>query len=296
MSSDASAEMTKPSDGLAESILGRLPKELSNRVYEFLMEGDFIMRSGSTRLQGTAEHTTQKAKPLTLRQKLAPLQVCREMRYAAIGYFFKNPVWLMHVKQTPTDYHTAMVVPTDQELMLWSAMIATIPVHLRSRWLTFQYYYECELDIFSKLNPKPFEPKREFETGIRALVSAARPHQAYLAINIFFHRMGSCSSHGLSPPGTWPPKPVHHICKLDEPMTVADCESVLVKIPTSDAVKAYRMVREAFAEKRRSLEKHRSHRMCFVRLSLQKSLGRLNMAEKKICEVMENLPGFPKPS
>jgi hypothetical protein len=107
MSSDASVEMTTPSNGLAESILGRLPTELSNKAYEFLMEGDLIMRSGSHRLQGTTEHTTQEAKPLTLRQKLAPLQVCREMRSVAIGYFFQNPVWLMHLKRTPTDYHTA---------------------------------------------------------------------------------------------------------------------------------------------------------------------------------------------
>jgi hypothetical protein len=179
--------------------------------------------------------------------------------------------------------------------MIWSAMIARIPVHLRSCWLTSQYYYECELNIFSKLNPNPLEPRREFETGIRALVSATRPHQAYLAIGIFFRRMGACSSSGTSPPGMWRSKQVH-ICKLDEPTMVADCESILVKIPTSDTVKAYRMVREAFAEKRRRLEKHRSHRVCFVHLGLRKSLERLEIAEQKIREVMENLPGFPKPS
>lgn len=294
MSSDASVEMTTPSNGLAESILGRLPKELSNKVYEFVMEGNFIVRNGSHRLQGTFEHANQ-AEPLTLRQKLAPLQVCREMRSAAIGYFFQNPVWLMHLKRTPTDYHTMTAVPWDNELRIWSAMIARVPMHLRSRWLTFQYYYECELSIFSKLNPKPLELRSEFETGIRALVSATRPHQAYLAINIFFHRMGAFGVAGMSPPGERPSKPVY-ICAHDEPMTVADCESILVKIPTNDAVKAYRMVQDAFAEKRRRLEKHRSHKVCFVRLSLQKSLERLDMAEKKIREVMENIPGFPKPS
>ena len=90
--------------------------------------------------------------------------------------------------------------------------------------------------------------------------------------------------------------PTKPVCIHDEPMTVTDCESILVTITTSDAVKAYHMVQDAFAEKRRKLEVHRSHRVCFIRLSLQKSLERLEIAEQKIREVMENIPGFPKPS
>lgn len=287
MSSNESTEMTTPNKCLSESILGRLPKELSNKVYEFVMDTDFTSRDGNHRLQGTAR-APQKEEPLTLRQKLAPLQVCREMRAEAIGYFFQKPVWLMHQKRTPSEYHTTMAVPTDEELKVWSAMIAKIPMHLRSRWLTFQYYYECELSIFSVINPTPREPGPEFEAAIRALVKAARPHQVVVVINLFFHRMGAFGVSGMGPT-----KPV---CIHDEPMTVTDCESILVTITTSDAVKAYHMVQDAFAEKRRKLEVHRSHRVCFIRLSLQKSLERLEIAEQKIREVMENIPGFPKPS
>lgn len=286
MSSNKPAEMTTPK-GLSESILGRLPKELSNKVYELVMDADFTSRDGHHRLQGTA-HKPQEEEPLTLRQRLAPLQVCREMRAEAIGYFFQKPVWLMHQKRTPSEYHTTMAVPTDDELKVWSAMIANIPMHLRSRWLTFQYYYKCELSIFSVINTTPREPGPEFEAGIRALVKAARPHQVVVAVNLFFHRMGAFGVSGMGPT-----KPV---CIHDEPMTVTECESILVKIPTSDAVKAYRMVQAAFAEKRRQLEVHRSHRVCFIRLSLQKSLERLEIAEQKIRELMENIPGFPKPS
>jgi len=173
MSSNKPTEMTTPK-GLSESILGRLPKELSNKVYELVMDADFTSRDGHHRLQGTA-NTPQEEEPLTLRQRLAPLQVCREMRAEAIGYFFQKPVWLMHQKRTPSEYHTTMAAPTDEELKVWSAMIANIPMHLRSRWLTFQYYYECELSIFSEFNTTPREPGPEFEAGIRALVKAARP-------------------------------------------------------------------------------------------------------------------------
>ena len=246
--------MTTPNKGLSESILGRLPKELSNKIYEFVMDADFTSRDGHHRLHVTT-HTPQEEEPLTLRQKLAPLQVCREMRAEAIGYFFQKPVWLMHQRRTSPEYHITMAVPTDDELKVWSAIIARIPTHLRSRWLTFQYYYECELSIFSECNPTPREPGPEFEAGIRALVKAAQPHQVAVAINLFFHRMGAF---GVS--GTLPTKPV---CIIEEPMTVAELESILVKIPTSDAVKAYRVVQNAFAEKRKRLEKHRSHRVCF---------------------------------
>jgi len=291
MSSDKSAEMTKPSNGYAESILGRLPPELSNKVYKFVMDNNFVMRDGSHMLGGTAAHTPPQVVLLELREKLAPLQVCSGMRSAAIGYFFQNPVWLMHHKRTLTEYHTSMAIPSDDELRTWSAMIARIPMHLRSRWLTFQYYYEYDLSFFSALYPKPLESGPDFETGIRALVKAARPQEVVVVINLFFHRMGAFGGSGSRPSG-----PVQFICNRDQPMTVADCESLLVKIPTSDAVKAYGMVQDAFAEKRRDLEKHRSHRVCFIRLGLDKSLQRLEIAEKKIREVMQNLPGFPKPS
>lgn len=161
-----------------------------------------------------------------------------------------------------------MAVPTDAELKTWSTMIANIPAHLRSRWLTFQYYYECELSIFSQLNPTPREPGPEIERGIGALVKAARPYTVVVAIDLFFHRMGAFTVSGMRPT-----KPVN-LCIHDEPMTVAECESILIRIPTSDSVKAYRVVEEAFAEKRRRLEMHRSHRVCFIRLGLQKSLER----------------------
>ncbi|KAM0700560.1 hypothetical protein Q7P35_012281 [Cladosporium inversicolor] len=71
---------------MAESIVKRLLKGLSNKVYEFVMDNDFTSRDGLRRLQGTA-HAPQKGdiEPLTLRQKLAPLQVSSEMRAAAIG-------------------------------------------------------------------------------------------------------------------------------------------------------------------------------------------------------------------
>jgi len=153
--------------------------------------------------------------------------------------------------------------------------------------LKFQYSYNCELSKFS-----PLYPKRglEFEAGIGALITAARPYEVTVVISLSFNIM---SAYGV--PRTRVSKPLH-ICAHDEPMTMTDCESILVEILTSDAVKAYRAVQDAFAEKRRRLEVHRSHRVCFVRLSLKVGLERLEMAEKEIHEVLENLPGFPKPS
>ena len=160
MSSNESTEMTTLNKGLSESILGRLPKELSNKVYDFVMDAEFASIGGYSRIQVTA-NTTQKAKRLTLRQELAPLQVCRKMRTEAIGYFFPE-------KQNPDEYHTTIAVPSNDELKRWSAMIARIPTHLRSRWLTFQYYYKCELSIFSVINTTPREPGPEFEAAVRA--------------------------------------------------------------------------------------------------------------------------------
>jgi len=117
---------------MAESIIGRLPKELDNKVYEFVMAADFVSTELIPRLE-EYDYEAQQPDSLTLRQKLAPLQVCREMRAEAMGYLFHNPVELRHRNWTCGDLQTIMAVPTDDELKNWSAMIAGTPVHLRLR-------------------------------------------------------------------------------------------------------------------------------------------------------------------
>jgi len=237
------------------------------------------------------EYTPQGEGSLTLRERLAPLQVCHQMRAEAIGYFFDTSIWLVHALQARSEYHEAMVAPTEDEVKTWSTMIAKIPMHLRSPWLKFEYRRD---ERILSVNPlkirKPLECGPEIKAGIGALIEAARPHGVIVVIEHFFHKIGSLPATRTR--STWPAD----VCVRDEPMTVTDCESILVRIPTSDATEAYRVVKRAFAEKRRRFEKHRSHRVCFVRLGLKVALERLEAAEKITMEAMEHLPGFPGPS
>jgi hypothetical protein len=289
MSLHNSTEMTAPTGTMPESLIGRLPGELRNKVYGYLMESDSIPRGHPSGLE-VYRVTTQEGKSLAIRKKLAPLQVCRQMRAEAIGYFFDEPIWLSHQIQILNENYLAMVAPTEGELKNWSAMLSKIPMHLRSPWMTFEYRHEYVLIKDTLLTSEPIGRGADFKAGIRALVKAVRPHKVVVVINLFFHSMGRAVASNTRPsePG--------YVCIRDQPMTVADCESILVKISTSDAVEAYRLVKHAFAEKRRELEAHRAHRVCFIRLSLGLALARLEIAEKRMRVVLEHMPGFPGPS
>jgi len=183
-----------------------------------------------------------------------------------------------------------MVVPTEGELKYRSAMLAKIPMHLRSPWMTFEYRHEYALIKNTMPTSEPIGRGADFKAGIGALVKAVRPHKVVVVINLFFHSMGRAVASNMRPSESG------RVCVRDQPMTVADCESILVRIPTSDAVEAYSLVKHAFAEKRRELEAHRAHRVCFIRLGLDLTLARLEIAEKRMRVVLEHMPGFPGPS
>jgi len=95
MSLHNSTNMTIPTGTMAESLIGRLPDELRNKVYGYLMEPNTIPRGHPSGLE-VYRVTTQEEKSLAIRKKLAPLQVCRQMRAEAMGYFFDEPIWLVH--------------------------------------------------------------------------------------------------------------------------------------------------------------------------------------------------------
>jgi hypothetical protein len=195
-----------------------------------------------------------------------------------------DPQKELQVLNVPHDPH-----PTEGDFKSWSAMLAKIPKHLRSPWLEFEYQHECALRINRSRVDIPLECGPQFKAGIAALVKVVQHHKVSVVINLFFHSMGRVATSNARPS-----EPVY-VCVRDKPMSVADCESILVKIPTSDAVEAYRLVEREFAEKRRRLEAHRSHKVCFIRLGLDLALERLKIAEKRIRVVLEHMPNFPGP-
>ena len=73
-------------------------------------------------------------------------------------------------------------------------------------------------------------------------------------------------------------------------MNSQDCEHMVVKFSARDVVKARRQVAEAFAEKRRQLEVHRAHKICFIRISgLDTAVAALATAEGMVNAMIGHL-------
>lgn len=295
LTSEASAKMSKPTGTMQETIIGRLPGELRNMIYKLVLDADFQGESrydkGYRRGLHVVSHTRSDDKPLHLRNLLAVFQVCSQMRTEAMPFLFQSKaIWLVH--RNLTEIVAPMAVPTKQELKDWSDMMRQIPMHLRSPRMTIEYRHSSELPVDPLLLQEPPSGGSEFNTGINALIKAAAPNEVVVVVNFNFTSIGTFRmDDDYFNAGIPDPKPFH-VCGRDEPMTVGECKSILIKILTSSAKKACQVVRHAFAEKRERLEKHRSHRVCFIRLGLKTSLERLAIVEKKTQELMEHLPAW----
>lgn len=73
-------------------------------------------------------------------------------------------------------------------------------------------------------------------------------------------------------------------------MTEDETQSMMVTFPADDPVEARREIIKAFEKRRETFEVHRGHRVCFVRLYLDKSLSRLAMVEKEVLRMVQYLP------
>jgi hypothetical protein len=291
--------MSEPTGTMQLGIIGKLPLELRMKVYEAFLDvhafrayHDQVGNNMIPRFDAIAIRP-HESKPHALSKLLAITQVSSDMRAEAIPFLFRGkPVWLLHKDRNYTEEYTPMAIATTVELTDWSAMIARIPAHLRSPKMTFEYRHECMLNKDASLLGQPLQGGARCTAGIRTLVGAAAPNEVLVTINFNYTRIGAFKmDRPWFDAGVPCPEPVH-VCNRDEPMTAVEFESILIKIPTSDAKKACQVVKRAFADKRERLEKHRSHRVCFIRLGLNKALERLAIVERKTQELMEHLPAW----
>lgn len=283
---------------MADTAIGGLPGELRNKIYEFVLDVDLVagketQREGHCGGLKVSQHDRERG--IKLPKLLATLQVCGQMRREAAEFLFENPIELPHQQMSEAEEYSPMGVPTTSEVLAWTAMMAKIPMQLRSPRLTFEYRHKCAVSLDDTVNRKKLQGEFEFNRQITALVEAALPHEVVVVIIYHFNTTSlfKASRDDFFCNGRKNPKS-SIVCDQDEPMTPAECENIRIKIPTSDAVRAHRLVAEEVADKRRRLEAHSSHRMCFIRLDLGKALERLKIAEKKTLGMMEHLPGFPK--
>lgn len=285
--------MAGPFGDMKHSLLGRLPGELRNMIYEFATEARLEARDGSDITKKKLEaHSREKnvEKRPTLRQLLGPMQVCRQMRAEMLPFFFHSRAILLRNRADQYAYSSPMGIPSRTQLEAWPAVMQAIPRQLRTARTTFEYQHIWNLDGL----PITTSSVSDFQEAVQTLIDAASPNTLVMSINIVLNKLGATSSTA----GTYEPEghilgTFKYLCVHGEPMNVHECEAILIKLPTDDAIRAFKVVKRLFAERRRKFEVHRRHRTCFIRPGLKKSFDRLAIAERYVQGLMEILPYSP---
>ena len=272
MPSDNSTKMAGPTGNWKHSLLGRLPAELRVMIYELATEVVFAADMGKPKLT-PYERKLQGRYP-HLRQLLAPMRVCKQMRNEMLPFFFHSRAVRLRQQRSEHDLHLPIAVPDEKNVEAWTEAIEAIPEHLRSGLMEFEYQY-----VWSPWS------EHSSQTG------EALRNELVVSINIVFHTLGATSvTEGCHEPEVHNVCSHNLVCVKDDPMMVHECEALHIRIPLGDATRASKAVKSAFAQRRMRLEVHLSHRMCFIRPGVKRSLERLAFAEKKSLEVMEHLP------
>lgn len=274
-----------PSD-LENSILGRLPPELRLMVYRACFEGaDKLIRLNQATLLQSIDPENRRASKMGI--LLAPLQVSSQMRREAIGLLLGGQTVVIYKNLYTITVNTPMILLTPHHVVSWGSVINRIPAHLRSRNLTYELQHDCKLDGQVVYNP-PLTGAY-FASSIDSLVTAMQPCELVLSVNSTYHKIAvhhrSVSYHDSRSGGPWGPA-----CALDKTMTEQDCEQMVVRFSAANAAKAHKQVAEAFTKKRRLLEVHRAHRICFIRLSnIDNALAALARAENMVNAMVGHL-------
>jgi hypothetical protein len=229
----------KPNANMDGSGFRKLPLELKTMVYELSFGHDLFDIS------------------------LAPLGVYREMRDEA--------------NQALNKMRKSIVVTTkNMSGKAWAALdlaecqalvqrIGTVPQHLVTNRLAVQLQHECSLLLDLSKPGYTSITEADFATRTRQLIAAVHPCDVELSVNFTFHAMGvySTTTSYHNAKCTY----LFTVCSRDEPMDSRACEQMLVKVSLLDKTRAQKAVDDAFAEKRRQFEVHRTHLVCFVRAS-----------------------------
>jgi len=252
--------MLETTANMDQSNLMALPLEIREMVYDLLFEGDFFYIS------------------------LTPLQLCGTMRAEAHHVLTrKHKTAFMNSRN---DSSSALTALNHHQQRALAYRINAIPPQLRSNRLTFELQHDCRVVSPMLSNHTTPVSSAQFTRDTRNLVTMVSPCKGVISVDFIFHSLSAHPSthsyHSANQTRLW------DVCQHGEPMTSQECEHVVFKITATDKVQAQKMVDEVFAEKSRQLEAHRAHKVCFMRLGVDKALASLTTARDMMTE-MANL-------
>lgn len=246
---------TRAPNAPEHSPLMQLPGELRNMILAMVLTHDDGIHVN--RDYGWARRHFDT----TLSQALDPMLTCKQLFRETRTLFFRLNEINVHVDLT-----------NKSKIQLITKLLSEVPSALCSSssrvilWPSDSTY-------------AAHEPGRRYVNAwdaermsrLQELAQAIRPFQLFLGFQISHHRWAGRD---------------RHICKRDAPVSGDDCGFIKLALPIGDRAAASKIVDDIYHGKINALSWHRHHRMCTVRIELDKILEGLEDAHRLMLEIL----------
>ncbi|KAM0722380.1 hypothetical protein Q7P37_001821 [Cladosporium fusiforme] len=258
------------SNAMEHSPLGRLPGELRNMIWAmaFARSEDISLYKENVNFDKENSQSRREYNA-TISQALDLMVTCKQICREADGLF---------LSLNDVNVHLQMMGRVDEAKVRQSIrLLNDIPTSLcskSSRVILWQSSFNAHLPdgIPTSSWDKPLiERFTEYSKAIRSF-------KTYLGVEIRYHRW--CGRD-------------RYICQRDVPLSGDGCSSVKLVFPINDHSEALKAVDNIYQNKLEALERHRLHRMCTVRIELDKILEGLEKAHDMMLDLVDRVYTSP---
>lgn len=258
------------SNAMEHSPLGRLPGELRNMIWALALtrEEDISLYKENVNFDKENSQSRREYNS-TISQALDLMVTCKQVCSETRGLFLS----LNHLNN-----HLQMVGRIDETKVRQSIrLLNEIPTSLcsrSSRVILWQSTFNAHLPDgipTSSWDAPLIERFTEYSKSIR-------PFNTYLGVEICYHRW--CGRD-------------RYICQRDIPLSGDDCSSVKLVFPINDHSEALKAVHSVYHSKLEALGRHRTHRMCTIRIELDKIVDGLEKAHEMMLDLVRRAYNLP---
>lgn len=251
---------------MGHSRLGRLPGELRNMIWALALTRteDISIYKENTNFD-KENSLSRREYNATISQALDLMTTCKQVCSEADGLF---------LSLNDINVHLQMMGRVDESKIRQSIRLLNgIPTSLcsrSSRVILWQSPFNAHIPDSvptSSWDAPLIERFTDYSKSIRSF-------KTYLGVEIRYHRW--CGRD-------------RYICQRDVPLSGDGCSSIKLVFPISDHTATLKAVDEVYHKKLEALERHRTHRMCTVRIELDKIVNGLEKAREMMLDLVDRV-------
>lgn len=258
------------SNAMERSPLGRLPGELRNMIWAlaFTRTEDISLYKENTNFDKENSQSRREYNA-TISQALDLMASCRQICSETDGLF---------LSLNDINIHLQLAGRLDETKHRQSIrLLNEIPTSLcsrSSRVILWQNTFNAHLPDGIPTSSWDAPLIERFTEYAKAIT----PFKTYLGVEIRYHRW--CGRD-------------RYICQRDVPLSGDGCGSIKLIFPINDHSAALKIVDDVYKKKLRALEYHRVHRMCTVRIELDKIVKGLEKAHEMMLDLVDRVYKLP---